>query len=431
MQTNRAISAAADLVRRDGGIPGLGSILDPARLLTILSRELNGSRIEAFELVYLRYKPGMNCLARYDLRAGGHTINAYAKAYGQDAAVKLDKSGQRTVVDGILGPGQVVLKEQQIVFSTFPNDAKLASLQRLSNPDSQQRLFNRVFGPESEWQDCKPGPVLNYKPERRYVTRLIRADGHSALLKVYSRGGYGKARVISRKLGANPDGFYPETIGHSKKHAIIAYRWQPGTTLRQLSNDGQLSPSDVATAAGSLADFHASKQTGLLPLQPDEQAQRLDAHAQQMGFLLPHLKPRTMRVARQLSEWLAGRVPVRQTVHGDFYDKQAIVKNGKVRLIDLDAARLDSPLLDLGNYIAHLERQASGHAVATSNAAIHKDTLVSAYEQSAGSLCTDQLNKYIALGLFDLLHQPFRDWMPDWPAQTEHLLDRVETLLVA
>ena len=59
---------------------------------------------------------------------------------------------------------------------------------------------------------------------------------------------------------------------------------------------------------------------------------------------------------------------------------------------------------------------------------VQKETLIKAYVQSTDLVCMDQLNKFVALGLFDLIHQPFRDWVEDWPAQTEQLLARVEAL---
>lgn len=430
METNNAIDAAADLVRRDVSIPGLGLMLDPSRLLTELGEKLDCSQVEDIKLAYIRYKPGMNCLARYELSADGHSIIAYAKAYGQDATGKISKSAERPVIDGKLGPGRVVLEDHQIIFSTFPNDAKLASLRCLNDVEFRQRLFRRLFGQDSAWYDSRPTRALNYKPERRYVARFTRSDGKSALLKFYSRSGYAKARIISRKFGRSGERFYPETIGRSKKHAVVAYHWQPGTTLRQLSNEGELKLDSIAAAAGALAEFHASERGGLIPIEAGEQAARLSAHAEQAGILLPQLRQRANRVAQQLTEWRAGLEPVLLPVHGDFYDKQVIVCDGNARLIDLDAARMDDPLLDLGSYIAHLERQAVSYAMAGIDVETHRKTLIRAYEQAAGHACMAQLNKYIALGLFDLIHQPFRDWAQDWPAQTEQLLERVEALMV-
>lgn len=403
-------------------------VLDPVRLLANLGKQMDISSVDDIKLVYLRYKPGMNCLARYELRVGAGTISAYAKAHGQDAVTKMNKSVERGVIDGSLGPGRVVLEEPQIIFSTFPNDTKLTSLRCLSDEDYRQRLFLRLFGTESEWHDASIAELLNYKPERRYVARLTGVKGRSALVKFYSRAGYAKARTISRKLGVARAGFYPRSIGRSKKHAVIAFDWQPGTTLRQLSTDGKLVLSDLTATAESLAEFHASNKGGLVVLETTDQAKRLAALANQVGFLLPQLHQRSQRMAQQMADWLNGQAPVRRPVHGDFYDKQAIVHDNRVRLIDLDAARLDSPLLDLGNYVAHLEKQVAGHTLAAAEGEAQKETLINTYEALAGSISVDQLNKYTALGLFDLIHQPFRDWAQDWPAQTRQLLEQVEKL---
>lgn len=429
VQAVNHLKSTADLVRRDSRIPGLAVTLDPERLLTCLQTQMDISRVESINLNYLRYKPGMNCLARYEIHADGLAISAYAKAHGQDVRIKVDKSRDRPVIDGMLGPGRIVLDDQQIIFSTFPNDAKLTNLQCLGDTNYRQRLFNRVFGVESDWAASTLDEALNYKPERRFVVRLRRPDGEFATAKFYTRSGYAKAHTISRKLNKGLHGFCPKTLGRSKKYTVVAYRWQPGTTLRQLGTCGKLSNADLEATAGALARFHATSGDGLASPETGAQLEHLGALADQLGIILPHLAKRTKSVAQSLSQWLGGQVPVRQPIHGDFYDKQAIVNDGKVTLIDLDAAGLGNPIMDLGCYVAHLERQVGNHSMSASEAEAQKDTLIGAYENLTGSVCTDQLDHYIALGLFALIHHPFRDWSPDWPAQTELLLNRVETLL--
>ena len=403
-------------------------ILDPLQLLACLRRQLDISKIDEIKLDYLRYKPGMNCLARYELKTHSSTIWAYAKAHGQDAGTKVEKSGGRPAINSVLGPGRIVLKDQQIIFSIFPNDAKLFNLQCLSDSTYRKRLFTRVFGVDSQWRECVLDEALNYKPERRYVTRLKRPDGQYALAKFYTKSGYVKAHTISRKLNRNRFSYCPETLGRSSKYKVVAYKWQPGMTLRQLSTCGKLSDSDLKATAESLAEIHASDCDGLTHPDAGVQLDRLDALAVQLGVLLPHLHERAKTVAQKLARWLDEQSPVKQPVHGDFYDKQAIVNNGKVKLIDLDAACLGNPLLDLGSYIAHLERQACNQALSATEVETQKNTLTSAYEQLTSHICVNDLNRYTALGLFALIHNPFRDWSPGWPAQTERLLERVENL---
>jgi len=428
VQVDRTLNPVTDLLRRDSRIPGLALIFDPEQLLARLQTQLDVSRVESIKLNYLRYKPGMNCLARYVLRVAGIDISAYAKAHGEDAGIKLDKSRERAVIDGVLGPGRAVLDDRQIVFSTFPNDSKLANLQCLDDAAYRKRLFKRVFGQESEWAASVLDDVLNYKPERRFVVRLRRPDGECASAKFYTRSGYAKAYTISRKLNRGLHRFCPETLGRSKKYTVVAYRWQPGSTLRQLDACGKLSSGDLTATAAALAEFHAASGDGLARPDPRAQAEYLFALADQLGFLLPHLAKRARSVAQGLAGWLGAEAPVMQAIHGDFYDKQAIVNDGRVSLIDLDAACLGNPLTDLGSYVAHLERQVGNRAMTASAAETQSDTLIGAYEGLTGSIRADQLDRYVALGLFTLIHHPFRDWSPDWPVQTELLLNRVEVL---
>ena len=417
------------MLRRDRNIPGFGMILDTSSLLAGLGKQLDISQIDSIKLNYLRYKPGMNCLARYELETHDGTICAYAKAHGKDAVIKVKKSRDRAVIDHALGPGRIVLKDQQIIFSLFPNDAKLFNLQCLVDTSYRKRLFTRVFGADSQWRESVLDDSLNYKPERRYVTRLMRPDGEYALAKFYTNSGYTKAHMISRKLNRSRLSHCPETLGRSTKYNVVAYRWQPGTTLRQLNTRGRLSGTDLVATAESLAEFHGSACDGLTYPDTALRVDRLGALADQLAVLLPQLDQRAKTVAEKLGQWLSLQAPVKKPVHGDFYDKQAIIENGKVRLIDLDAACLGDPLLDLGSFIAHLERLQGNHLLSDTDLDTQKNTLVNAYEQLTGSVRTDHLNRYIALSLFALIHHPFRDWSPDWPAQTEVLLERVESLL--
>jgi streptomycin 6-kinase len=420
----------ADLVRRDSRIAGLGMMLDPRRLLDGLRGQLDYSRIDDIRLVYLRYKPGMNCLARYELEAEGLTLCAYAKVHGCDATGKLQKAMERPAFDSAIGPGRMLLEDEGIIFSMFPNDAKLPSLMRLNTPQSREHMFRQVFGQQPGWQNCELDKILNYKPERRYVARLRGDEGQPALAKFYTRGGYERARAISRRLassgGDNRQGI--RVIGKSKRHSVIAYRWQPGESLRELGARGNLAIADIEATARALAEFHGATPSGRLAVDPAVLTERIKALGEQAGFLLPHLNGRAMGMATSLLQWLRQQPSVKRPIHGDFYDKQVIVSNGDAWLIDLDGARLDNPLVDLGNYVAHLERDVVTQGMARDELERQQQALVTTYEQSAETLSENQLSKYIALGLFQLLHRPFRDWEQDWPVKTELLLERVEDL---
>ena len=422
--TANTAASAVDLVRRDCAIPGLGLLLAPEQLRDGLNRQLGSEVIEHISLNYLRYKKGINCLGRYDLMADGRSISAFAKAHGSDSCGKLKKAEERPAVDSVIGPGRVLLREAGIVFSVFPNDAKLPSLARLQSDKQRRRLFARIFGCQSPWVDSEIVEVLNYKPERRHVVHLQREDGQSALLKFYTRNGFSRALSIHRAMGE----LVPQALGFSRKHGVFAYRWQAGHSLRDLGTHVELLPGCLAATATALAAVHASNPSGLCPPDLDQQEKSLYDLAHQVGFLLPDLHKRALRMACKLVDWLRGQSPGTALVHGDFYDKQVIVNGDEAKLIDFDEVCLGHPLLDLGNYRAHLEWDVARGAMAKSELEQQQRTLLSAYERAAGPVQAMQLRKYTALGLFRLLHRPFRDWEDDWPVKTERLLSKVESL---
>ena len=416
--------AAADLARRDSAVAGLGLLLTPEQLRDDLNRQLGSEVIDHISLNYLRYKTGINCLGRYDIQVGGRTIHGFGKAHGSDAGGKLSKAGERPTVDSAIGPGRVLLREAGVVFSVFPNDAKLPSLARLQSDNQRQRMFARIFGRQSPWLNSEIATVLNYKPERRHVVRLQRQDGQSALLKFYTPNGFSRALAIQRAMGDR----VPELLGCSRKHGVIAYRWRTGDSLSELGTRADLLPGYLAATAVALTAAHASDPSGFCIPNFKQQERSLYDLASQVGFLLPHLRERAMRVAGSLVDWLRREPPGTTFVHGDFSDKQVIVNGDEAKLIDFDEVSLGHPLLDLGNFGGHLEWNVTRGVMTTSEMELQQLALVSAYERIAGPVQAMLLQKYTALGLFRLLHHPFRDWEDDWPLKTGRLLSRVESL---
>src|SRR3989454_10171088 len=74
----------ADLVRRDGVLPGLATALDPDALLAALAPALPTADVRAASVRYVRYKPHTNCLVAHRLDLGGaqaQTVDIHAKGH--------------------------------------------------------------------------------------------------------------------------------------------------------------------------------------------------------------------------------------------------------------------------------------------------------------------------------------------------------------
>src|SRR3989442_2420560 len=87
----------ADLVRRDGVLPGLATALDPDALLAVLAPALPTADVRAASVRYVRYKPHTNCLVAYRLDLGGaesQTGAIHPNVHRLEAPEKLGQSRQ-------------------------------------------------------------------------------------------------------------------------------------------------------------------------------------------------------------------------------------------------------------------------------------------------------------------------------------------------
>ena len=100
----------------------------------------------------------------------------------------------------------------------------------------------------------------------------------------------------------------------------------------------------------------------------------------------------------------------------------------RVGIIDSDSAHLGSPVNDLGCFIAHLERHAIDGSLEAVQVERARECLLQGYLSADPAYEPNTLDKLTALNLFQLTHHPFRDRRPNWPEQTDRLLDRCEQL---
>ncbi|MFT5139473.1 MAG: aminoglycoside phosphotransferase (APT) family kinase protein [Lysobacterales bacterium] len=413
------------LIQRDTEIPGLSLLLNPDDLRKQMLAKTGLQDPGKLEIEYLRYKPGQSCIARYRFQAGDKEQYAYARAFSIYARTKLDKAREQVAYAGPLGPGRITLEKEQIQFSVFPNDLKLRSVGRLEQIQERQNLLTRLFNPRPGWETATFSH-LNYKPERRYVARCTNESGESALIKFYSRTEFSRVRKIQKLLRPGPQTRLSELIGGSKVHHALAFSWLPGNMLRQYLGQQQL--LEVVAAGTAIAQFHSQPQLHLKPRAHEHLSLRLLALAQDLGKVLPELASLANQLAANMGQWWVAQDDPAIPLHGDFYDKQLIVDGQSVSLIDMDDAHLGHPLIDLACFIAHLERSAINHHINPKDIGKISEALIAGYKEITPGLNIQPLGRLIAISLFQLAHHPFRDRVPDWPEQTQILVDRCTTL---
>lgn len=409
------------IVERDPELPGLAVLLDAERLDAALRSSTNREPGQAAAVTYLRYKPGVNCIARF--RFGDR--EGYAKAFGRGEKSKLAKALQASESDAATEPA-FRLPDDHVVCRFFPRDARLPALAGLGSEETRQAMFERVFKEDSSWRDAC-FHTLNYKPERRFVARLDHPDGRRATLKLFNERDFAATRRSRKKLNL-PDGLrLPDWIGGSKALRALVFEWLPGETLDAQLRRGNL---DGVTQAGSaIARLHASEQPALGKRRQTPRQEVIATLSRQLSHLAPDLGEAIDRATSGLMAWAGSLEPPRRPVHGDFYAQQVILGNGTVGIIDMDSAHLGDPGDDLGCFIAQLERQSIRGTIDEADRDRARSALLAGHGQGPAGPGSDGLDPFVAFQLFKLTPRPFRDREPRWHAQTDRLLRRCVALL--
>ena len=419
--------ADADLARRDPALPGLATLLDAESLLGELHAALPHLDLGEGRLTYLRYKPGTNCLAGYEIDVAGRPLAIYAKTYRTEARAKLRRALEEPGVEGPLGPGLVALEAPVTIVWAFPNDAKLPAMAHLANGRSRESLIWRLL-PEHAALGRSTLTALRYKPERRYVARITSGGGREAVLKFHSSLRYGAALLGARGFVSRGALRVASLLGDSYRDRVLAHEWLPGRPLVLAMNDPDWVPELVQTVGAALATLHAQRPTELPSRAPDAEGRSLFAVTEAVGQVCPGLRAEMLDLAGRLAPALARAPEVQAPVHGDFYAKQVLIDDEVAGFLDFDQAGYGDPAADLGLFIAHLERDVLRNALSRRRAEAVRGALLDGYRAQTGAL-PDRIELHAAAGLLRLAPDPFRDREPDWPGRTAHIVQRAETLL--
>jgi hypothetical protein len=429
----------ADLARRDPKLPGLGTLLDPETLAARLRRALARDDLGPARVTYVKYHPGVKCLVGYQLPVAGTEVQLYAAAHPADAQRELEKARTRPSVPGPLGPGRVVLDDSAVVVAFFPNDRKVKALPSLADAAARKELLREVVPDRPDlWEGTLQ--CLAYKPERRYVARLLDGRGMAAVLKVYNPLRYGTPRVNAQAFTPHGPLRLPRRLGHSDRQAALAFEWLPGRALSESLADPQLDPGAVAQVGAALAALHAQEPEGLAPLTRTEEVKSVAYVAEALSFLCPHLAGRAQALARRLAACLTAEPPRGRPIHGDFNATQILLTGDAVAVLDFDAAARGDPALDLGTFVAYLERHALYGTFSSGRVEALKEALLAGYRAPGDPSLPARVRLYTAIGVFYRLNSfrywephwrgvnPFRYWEPHWPERAEAFLGRAEQL---
>lgn len=303
-----------------------------------------------------------------------------------------------------------VERKKPIEVFQFPDDASLPGLGQAADPDAALKLVNThvlSFGARRIRVE-----VVRYRPGSRAVLR------HSVgRMRFYARVMRPAALdpfVKSWELVARSRFVAPRIAGHWADGGVVWMSEIPGENLRRLLRRGrQPDPNSLLEGLSTLW----SQPGGLQQGQPFN---LLSAYRRAQG-LLAHFaresEPASSsidRISTSLDAFVEAWRPS-AVAHNDFYDDQILVlPNGDVALVDLEEAGPGDPMLDVGNFTAHLRwRSRFGRRQADDANASYLDEFRSAAIERFG-WHERELNLREAVCLFRICTNVVRHPQGDW-----------------
>lgn len=417
----------AAIVAADPAIPDLGTVLDPEAFAAALARACPHAEIVAARPTYVRYKPGTNCLVSYEVDTRSGLVPAYAKAHGQDAAIKLRDAARRSTAPGPLGAGCVVLDNGATAVWVHPNDGKLHRIRSLADDQARQRMFERLFPDDGEIR-CATVELLRHNPERRYVARLVTPSGPRAVLKLCTAEAFRSAVRGATAFRSEGPLRVARLLGTSRRRGAVALEWLLGNVLADIARQPAFDAADTVSVGAALATVHAQEPSRRLRVRRARH-ETLERLAIQLGHLRPDLATHAHELANQLATHLAAAPTRRVPIHGDFYASQVLLHGETVSIIDFDEVARGDPATDVGCFIAHLELDALCGTLHRDAIESMEKALLEGYAEIGEPPTPAARALFTADALFALAPHPFRARDPDWPSHTEAILARCAALL--
>lgn len=239
---------------------------------------------------------------------------------------------------------------QQIKLSRFPDDDSLPGLKKAADPEGALELLNRhILAVGARRARVE---VVRYRPASRAVlrhrigragffVRVIPPDSLPPFLKGW-------------ELVGRSDFVAPRVAGHWKEGGVVWMSEIPGRNLRVSIRKGNgPDPEPLFKGLESLWALESERDCGTPYNLPGGYR-----HARRMFENVARENVETTIVLNEITDVLDSFIETwkpQGIAHNDFYDDQLIVTpDGRMALVDFEEAGPGDPLLDVGNFLAHL-----------------------------------------------------------------------------
>ena len=315
----------------------------------------SGGVLHSWQLDHVDHRPGRSTKALY------RTMVTWPELDGPDAAAREELFGASAHIGE--REKNLYVAEQTLVMTDgdinvrvwrYPHAPWLPMLPQVCYPDVVGRTLHDLgiaLGPDPRAPIAID--VVSYRPGRRAVLRASQG-GSAVFLKVMQP--HRRAELVDRHQRLLSAGVpVPEVLDHHD--GLVVLRELPGRPLSRAVVDEGVAACSAQDLVALLDRLPASLYP--LPLRPPW-TDSVEFYAGIVSSSVPALAPRLDALVRAIREGLAAmerRMDVRphDVVHGDFYEAQVFVQDGRVvGLLDIDTVGPGRRADDLACLLAHL-----------------------------------------------------------------------------
>jgi hypothetical protein len=247
----------------------------------------------------------------------------------------------------------VALAAPDLLLQLFPHDYRLPTLALCLDAGR----VSRAVGAGIEFIGCEP---CGYRPGMRCQIRYWTADGRAVYGKVAVEKAAGQAHasyqyIDAASLRAGAGFRVPTVVEHIADLQLTLVNAVNGESLYDKIRRQQVRAAQCEAAALALWDFHrlvvdsVERVYGVA-----DELQLIHGWTTLVADIYPQLAMSLHACEQALRSARPEAVPARALVHRDFYDKQILLGDSGIALLDLDTACRGDPEIDLANFGAHL-----------------------------------------------------------------------------
>ena len=369
--------SAATWLAPDAGVPQRDALLDTDVVADRIGR-LSGiggaTKIERCERLRVNYQIGKSLRVVHRIEVGRDSWTIAARTYRDGRGARAFDEARTTTVP--CGDVHAVFYDTGLntVFWVFPNDRKITGLAALV---SSRRLLSEAL--PREWTSTR---LMAYAPEKSATVALLDDGGRVIAYAKFFAGDDGERDyAMYQALAASADrGVHvrlPRALAYVPRCRALVVEAIAGRRMADPSGDAD-AIDDAARLGAALARFH-----GLTPIEAPPFARFASDRLIEARRLIACVRPDVANLADTLMHDLIARRPDHAEppccLHGDVHQKNAIVADGGVVLIDVDDLAIGPASADLGSFLAALIYLRRGERIGRDTCKAMADAFLSRY----------------------------------------------------